>query len=185
MYADLSNPYVPYRAPAVAWNSQQQLTPEHQPSYPFVAEGVSDAVRNQQHRDTAASSAASRTSSGIPAGRSSAASYPVISPAGLDQDPKEQHKQQAAMFPDIQLNKDTAARPVLSAPPVAVTQQPAPQGNMRLPAAHACLSTHTRPHLPTQTPCHDNNNRLTRMPVHLPSPSPIAAAQGSLRACLA
>jgi hypothetical protein len=31
------------------------------------------------------------------------------------------------MFPDIQLNKD-AGRPVLSAPPVAVTQELAPQG---------------------------------------------------------
>lgn len=134
VYADLSNPYVPYRAPAAA-HRQQQLA-EHQPTYPFVAEGVSDAVRSQQHRDTAASSAASRTSSGIPAGRSSAASYPVISPARLDQDPKEQQKQQAAMFPDIQLNKDTAACRVLSAPPVAVAQQPAPQGT-GLPAAHA------------------------------------------------
>lgn len=113
----------PYQAPQNWQQQQQQQRP--QPTYPYVAEGVSDAV-SAQHRDTT-SSPVSTTSSGIPAGRA-AASYPVISPAGLDQDPKQ--KQQPPVFPDIQLNKDVA-RPVLSARPVAVAQEPARQGTNR------------------------------------------------------
>lgn len=82
--------------------------------YPYVPQqGLPDTLPSQQ-RDTS-SSPVSRTSSSIPV------SYPVISQASLDKAPK-QPRQQAPLFPDIQLNKDTA-RPALSVPPVAVTQE--------------------------------------------------------------
>lgn len=118
MYADSNNPYVQSSAAAAGnphlppqmWQAAQQP----QPMYPYVPQGVSDTLPSQQ-RDT--SSPVSRTSSSIPASRG-VPSYPVISQASLDKAPKQQ---QVPMFPDIQLNKDTA-RPILAAPPVAVTQ---------------------------------------------------------------
>lgn len=121
-----SNPFLQPAAPSSSFMTQQswQQPQQQQPQamYPYVPQGVSDAVPSQ-NRDTAGSPV-SRTSSGIPANRG-AVSYPVVSPAGLDRAPQEK-KQQPPLFPDVYHNKD-AAGPVLNAPPVAV-QEPARPG---------------------------------------------------------
>lgn len=130
MTTDPSNPFVaqysmpaagnPFLGPQTSWQQQQQ---PQQPLYPYVPQqGLPDTLPSQQ-RDT--SSPVSRSSSSIPV------SYPVISQASLDKVPK-QPKQQAPLFPDIQLNKDAALRPVLSVPPVAVTQETTRPGRSRL-----------------------------------------------------
>jgi hypothetical protein len=142
------NPFLQPAAPGsafVAPQTWQQPQQQQQPQamYPYVPQGVTDAVPNQ-NRDTSGSPV-SRTSSGIPANRG-AASYPVVSPAGLDRAPQEK-KLQPPLFPDVYHNKD-AAGPVLNAPPVAV-QEPARPGMSKQHSCMPFLCLHERDILPT------------------------------------
>jgi len=123
-YTIPSNPFLEHNMPVATDNPflapqpwQQQQQP--QPRYPYVAQDMPDAA---PRRDTSGSPISS-SGSGIPASHGSP-SYPVISAASLDRAPK---KAQQPMFPDIQLNKDTAG-PILTAPPVAVAPEPARPG---------------------------------------------------------